>query len=184
MRNILILILLLIALSCQTDTTSQKINDDEKLEYISIRRTIYPIDTISRSLIREEYQDSIYRLSYLCFRQQDTLDEKFELPISNSKDVFYHLTDTSEYRLILLDEKMIRYVSNDYTVYKYLFDVKNADDEEMLYFFLPEFGIVIHKSAWWGNYDRLIDNGKVDDRDDIFFITEMIIFDSDFFHKY
>lgn len=53
----------------------------------------------------------------------------------------------------------------------------------MLHFFVPEFGIVINKSASWGNYDRLIDNGNKKDKDDLFFINEMIIFDSDFFHK-
>lgn len=184
MNNILNFILIIFIASCQTNNTSYDSLDNKKLEYIFVGRTRHLIDTVFKSLIENEYSDSIYRLTYRNFNQNDTLSQSFEFPLSNSLTTYRNLHDTSKYRLVLLDKKLIRYNSHDYIAYKYLFDDKNADDEEMLYFFVPEFGILINKSAWWGNYDRLIDNGDNTDKGDIFFLNEMIIFDSDFFHKH
>jgi hypothetical protein len=183
-RNIIFFILIIFIASCQTENTLHESEDKMELEYIFVGRTRHSIDTVFKSIIEKEFADSIYRLTYRNFNKNDTFNQSFEFPISKSLTTYHHLHDTSDYRLVFLDNKLIRYDSKDYTVFKYLYDDKNSDDEEMLYFFVPQFGIVITKSAWWGNYDRLIGNGNNADKDDLFFINEMIIFDSDFFHKH
>ncbi|NPV51727.1 MAG: hypothetical protein HPY60_11115 [Candidatus Methanofastidiosum sp.] len=183
MRRIIIYILTIFITGCQTNNSSLKTPDKKELEYCFINLHRHSIDTLFKTLIEKEYADSIFRLSYMNFYQYDTFNQRFEFPLSNSTNIYHNLRDTLENRLILCDKKLIWYNSNEYIVYKYLFDEPLADDEEMHYFFVPEFGIVVEKSAAWGNYLKLIDNGNNEDSDDILFINEMIIFDSDFFHK-
>ncbi len=72
----------------------------------------------------------------------------------------------------------------DYEIYKYLYDDPNGNDEEMLIFFEPQLGILIEKAAWWGNYYKLTDNGNSENSVELFYLTEMIQFDTEFFHNW
>lgn len=113
MRNIIFFILINLLVSCQINYTSHDSIDEQKLENIFVGQTRHLIDTIFKSMIEKVYADSIYRLTYTNFNQNDTFNQSFELPISNSLNTYYHLHDTSEGRLILLDNKLIRYNSKD-----------------------------------------------------------------------
>ena len=85
----------------------------------------------------------------------------------------------------LVDQKLIEFEGQDYIIYKYLSDDPDGDDEEMLYFYSPKYGILIDKAAWWGNYDKLTKFGTPEDNRIIFYLTEMITNnDKDFFVKW
>ncbi|MEZ4805196.1 MAG: hypothetical protein R2852_06870 [Bacteroidia bacterium] len=184
MKNLLLYVLIFFSLGCMSEPEKIESRGQNILEYIFVNRSRHYLDTLSRTLIKTKYSDSIYRLSYNKIRNGDTSEEYFEFPISNSKLTTSKLQNNSRNKISLLGEKVIHYDKLDYKVYKYLYDDENSFDEVMLYFFIPEFGMVISKAAWWGAYDKLVDNGKPDEKDDLFFITEMIAFDYEFFHKY
>ena len=182
MKNIIIIILFVS--SCTVKYSKQQNQNSNKLTYLFVGYTRHTVDTIYKSIINKEFSDSVYQITYRNFNLKEHCDKTFEFPLSNFKASFQNLRDTSNFKLSLLDTKTIHYQSSKYTVYKYLYNNKNYIDEETLYFFVPEFGIIIQKSACWGNYDRLINNGIESETNNLFYIGEMILFDSNFFHKW
>lgn len=169
-------VIVVIATSC---TSSNKRNELAKfpLEFVNIWRNGNPIDTIYKQMNSIEFKDSIYYLSYFEVEfDGDTTEQTYELPISNSKQTFKHLKDTSVYRLTYEGLRYFRY-DKEYIVYKYLYDSPSSDDEETNYYFIPEFGIVIIRSRAWGSYSRMISNSSSSDFDKIFYLTEKTVED-------
>ncbi len=165
---------LIIQFSCAKEEDKQQ-SGKMPLRFINISRQGGPIDTIYSRLDSSSFGDSIYNLSYTEIDYEgDTLRQVYELPISNSPKTFQHLKDTSEYRL---QYKGLRYIKYDrqYTVYKYLLDDPHGEDEEMNYYFVPEYGIVLIRSRAWGGYGRLVSNSEEQDFDKIFYLTEKIV---------
>lgn len=156
--------------------------DTFPLKFINIRRNGTKIDTIYKQLNSVYFKDSVYSLSYDELHFGDTINRSFEFPISNSRQTFGVLKDTSEYRLKFIGLKYIEYDAKVYVVYKYLFDMPEGDDEEMNFFFVPEFGIVLLRSAAWGSYERLINTSDSKVFDDIFYLNEQIIGNIDSFY--
>lgn len=70
----------------------------------------------------------------------------------------------------------------EYIAYKYLYDNPNGADEETNLYFIPEYGIVIIRSAAWGSYGRLISNSQRSDFEIIFYLTEKIVGDFNGFY--
>ncbi len=153
----------------------KQLSEKLPLRYININRQGGPIDTIYSRLDSKAFEDSIFNLTYTEIDYDgDTVRQVYELPISNSKETFLNLKDTSEYRL---QYKGLRYIKYDrqYTVYKYLLDDPHGEDEEMNYYFIPEYGIVLIRSRAWGGYGRLVSNSEEQDFDKIFYLTEKIV---------
>lgn len=173
--------LFLILIDCQSDAPVENtVQEDTKpqLTYVGVHRGGCPLDTVYKSLIKKEFVDSIYFLNYEEIHKNDTFLTKYMFKLNIP--VLDTLPEFEEFRPKLLGKKVIRYNNHTYTVYKFFDDIAGID-AEMLYFFVPEFGVIIEKLAWWGNYWILIDN---ENRDDIYFLTSMIMYDSDFFHKW
>lgn len=150
------------------------------LKYLLIKRR-GTVDTVYRELVSLKLVDSVYELSYKTkwgYGDNDPYMEKIRLPIGTKT------SPTTNGFIKMLDVKNIRYGNEEYKIYKFLLDDPNGADEETLYFFEPTFGLVIGKSAWWGNYDRLIETGNAQDNKTVFFLSEMIMYDSEFFKKY
>ena len=178
-KSKLLVILIIILLGCQEkDALNMDAEQAPKMKYLNIKRGGY-IDTTYRILTKNKLIDSVYNLTYQYINESDTISEYFSFPLYVDKG-----EDDSKDKFTLIGQKEIKYLEKSYAVYKYYIDLENADDLQMLYFFVPEFGVIINKSAWWGNYDRLIDNGKNEDADAIFFICEMILYDSEFYKNY
>ena len=137
------------------------------LKYLRIMRS-GSIDTIQRKIEQWVKNDSVAFISYK--QKSKNGDATYETTYRFSmKMEFDSLT-----QLRLLDTARFELDGNAYSIMKYLYDDKNADDEEMLYFYSPDFGILIFRSAWWGNYDRLLIS-KDNDKDRIvFYLIEMI----------
>ncbi|MEO9485464.1 MAG: hypothetical protein ABJG47_18535 [Ekhidna sp.] len=165
----------LVLASCQNSDNEQSNTNEHK--YLTVFRKGNQTDTLTKKLARLTFIDSVYNLTYT----EELDSQSYELPIAGVTQT------TAELGFKLIDKKSIYYEGDEptnYLVYKFLFDDPNADDEEMLVFFSPEFGILIEKAAWWGNYGKLVDTGNPSDKDELFFLTEMIMFDSDFFHNW
>ena len=160
----------------------QTLSKSPALSFIRISRNGHKIDTTYRRLNSIAFTDSIYHLTYTRVDSDgDTITENYELPISNSKRTRGLLLDSSDYRLRYQGLMHLTY-DKRYTAYEYLFDAPEADDEEMNYYLIPEFGIVIFRSRAWGGYERLISNGKQGDFDRLFYLTERIVGDFDGFY--
>jgi hypothetical protein len=168
MRVVTIILVLELLLSC----TKEKTNN---LEYIFIKRRGGYLDTLHRELIYSTRTDTFNTISYKTIWNSDTLKEEFKFP---TKSEFDTLTDFK-----LLDERSIYFGDREYTIIKYLYDDIHADDEETLYFYSPEFGVLIFKSRWWGNYDRLTRTGDNSRDIVVFYLEEMIANnDKEFFY--
>ena len=123
------------------------------------------MDTIYRETKYHFISDTMNIIIYRTIWNENDFKESFRFPKSENRIV----NDTR-----LLDEKTIEFEGNNYIIYKYLRDDPNGDDEEMLYFYSPKFGVLIDKSAWWGNYDKLRYFGNEEDNRIVYYLTEMI----------
>lgn len=151
--------------------------DSNELKYLTVFRNGRQTDTLTKKIINITFSDSVYNLTHVT--ELDTLN--YRLPIGNLTQEY------DELGFNLIGKKSFYYEGDDmidHIIYKFLFDDPNANDEEILLFFSPEYGILIDKAAWWGNYYKLIDTGNPNHTDELFFLTEMIMFDSDFFHNW
>lgn len=149
-------------------------------KYVLINRNGY-IDTVYRELISINLVDSVYEISYKTkwgYGEEEAFTEKHRLPIG------IETKGEADGFVKMLETKNISYGNKDYKIYKFLYDDPKGDDEERLYFFEPSFGFIIGKAAWWGNYDRLIDTGNETDNKTAFFLSEMILYDAEFFREY
>ena len=112
-------------------------------------------------------------ITYKTIWAENEYEESFEF--SKSKDRVVN-------NIKLVDQKIIDFEGQAYIIYKYLMDNPDGDDEEMLYFYSPRYGILIDKAAWWGNYDKLTDYGNPKDNRIIYYLTEMITNDDKDFY--
>jgi hypothetical protein len=154
-------------------TTSEKLD----LKYLLIMRSGF-MDTIHRKIEHWTKSDSFAIISYKeRYKNDDPYETTYKFSMKRELDSLTHFR--------LLDTARFELDGKTYAIRKYLYDDINTDDEEMLYFYSPDFGILIFKSAWWGNYQRLLisdDTGK--DRI-IFYLIEMIANnDNDFFYNW
>jgi hypothetical protein len=142
------------------------------LEYIFLRRNGM-MDTISRELLYNKHNDTFNIISYRTTWDKDVDQQEYKFAVKSEYD---SLTN-----FVLLDSTIIEFENKEYKVFKYLFDDKRGDDEEMFYFYSPDFGIISFRSAAWGNYDRLTKTGDVKNDRITFYLMEMIINDDNFF---
>jgi len=137
------------------------------------------LDTVQRRIQNWVENDSFAIITY---RERwpgdsDIYEQTYKFP---KKKEFDSLT---EYQL--LDTETFYFEERDYRIIKYLFDDKDADDEEMLFFYSPEFGILVFRSAWWGNYERLtVSDHKVGDRITFYLIEMIANNDKEFFFNW
>ena len=156
----LIVIVILIMFSC----SKRQVYIDNNLQYIFLKRSGY-IDTLHRNVKYHLKSDSTYSITYLTKRNNDQYEEIFTFP--TSKNDILNFTR-------LIDQKTIKFEEQEYIVYKYLMDYPNGEDDGMLYFYSPKYGILVSEAVSWGNYDKLTDFGNPKDNKVIFFLTEMI----------
>ena len=155
-------------------TTSEKLD----LKYLRIMRSGV-MDTIYRKIEHWTKNDSFAIISYKerFKNDEDPYETTYKFSMKRELDslTLFQLLDSVRFELD----------GRTYLIVKYLYDDKNADDEEMLNFYSPDFGILVFRSAWWGNYERLlISDDKEKDRI-VFYLVEMIANnDNDFFYNW
>jgi len=115
--------------------------------------------------------DTFYVVSY----QDEKNTIVIKLPIklkNNSKSIHW------------LDEKTVKTDQGNSRVIKYRYDEEIVDDEEALYFYSPEYGMILERSIVWGSYIRLmrIGNSELDQR--ILELTQAIQADTVFFTEW
>jgi hypothetical protein len=81
-------------------------------------------------------------------------------------------TRTQTLRLVL--EKTISFKDREYKVMKYQYDEKDGDDEESLYFYSPEFGIILFHWGTHRNRQRLVRTGNEQNDKIIYYLTDWI----------
>lgn len=165
MRVLIFLLLVLLLTSCDSKGPSS-------LEYIFVKKESGQLDTLHRELLHSMQTDSFNIISYRTTWSDDTFEEEFKFPISK-------LDSSNRYRF--LDETTIRVDDKEYRIIKYLHVDPFDSDGSMLYFYSPEFGVLIFKAAWWGNYDRLTRTGDKEKDRIVLSLEDLIIGNKDFF---
>ncbi len=152
---------------------SSKGQNLEKVSYLYLDRS-GEVDTINRIMTHNFLKDSTFHCAYINYfglRGNSSTDTTaFVLPVN---------TDTIDY-IWLGDIKRFYSRKRTYLIYKYQLDIPEGDDEEMLFFYNPEFGILIDKSIW-GNYTRLFHTNSIPLNQTAFYLCDKIISDEDFF---
>ena len=178
--NRLFIFFLIVFTACNSKNQDISQATDASRKYVYVDRDGY-IDTVYRELMSMSLADSVYEISYKTkwgYREKESYVEEHRLPIGTETK------GEADGFIKMLGIKNFSYGDTDYKIYKFLYDDPNADDEERLYFFEPTYGFIIGKAAWWGNYDRLIDTGNETDNKTVFFLSEMILYDAEFFRGY
>jgi len=91
------------------------------------------------------------------------------------------LNDTIELKYI--SKKEFNLENHKILIYKYFFDLDNNIDEELLIFFIPEYGIFMKKPYSWLGYSRLTDNENLERKELFNKICEIILYDNHFFRN-
>jgi hypothetical protein len=139
------------------------------------------IDTLRRKLIEQYETDSFFIVKYLEdweYYQGKILDEVIVIERRFPKDTS---TNTLEFGLVSLDS--IRFEGKYYKIYKY-YENPDITDAFMLYFYSPQFGVLIDRSVSWGTYSRYLYSDIPENDPTIFFLTEKIISDEKYFKGY
>ena len=139
------------------------------LEYLLSLRNGGDIDTIYMDIVARQSTDSFDIIKYKTewYKREDSpYEQEFKLPTT------IDTTGTETVRLVL--ERTIRFDDKDYKIMKYQYDEENGDDEESLYFYSPEFGIILFHWGTHRNSQRLIHTGDKQKDRIIYFLTDKI----------
>jgi len=130
MRVPLLLTVVIIALfSCN--------HDKNELQYLLSR--MGEIDTISMEIIDQQVNDSVSLIKYRVhgdkMRDNEPYEQEYQLP----REI--HCISQSYLRLVY--ERTIEFEGRDYSVLKYQLDIPDSEDEESVFFYCPDFGIIL-----------------------------------------
>lgn len=94
------------------------------------------------------------------------------------------LTEKDTIDLQFIDSRSINLPNASYDIFKFYYDVKDEIDEESLIFVAKDIGIILQRPVNGFGYLRLID--RDDNERDLIFrrLTELILYDRDFFIKH
>ncbi len=150
----------------------------DSLTYAAILRNSRT-DTTTKVLIENQRQDSKFTCSYVNFwsyRADEFSADTTTFIFPQNQDTLNH-THLFDTRIFKIDDRPVK-------VYKFLFDFPAGSDEETLYFYCIEYGILVTKSVAWGSYDRIIDMGDNGKTKVVQALVEQIISDEEFFTKW
>jgi len=151
-------------------------------KYLHFDEFNHKIDTISRVLIMNQRDDSVFKISYSNFwrikNKPSTDTILFTFPM-NSQIIKKGRIET---RLISI--KRIFAKGKTHEIFKYILDDPNGEDEEYFYFYSYDFGILIAKSGAWEGYDRIIEMENKEQTQVAFYLCDKIISDEDFLNSW
>lgn len=129
-----------------------------------------------------------YDWQYCCWWNKETvnLKEDYSFNLSDKKKAFqydYEEDSIVKNELLFIDSIEFTLIGNNYSVYKYLYDLDYSIDEEMLLFFSPEYGIIMKNSVAWAGYTKLLDYRTEKDKIILNKICEIILYRSSFFNN-
>jgi hypothetical protein len=80
-----------------------------------------------------------------------------------------------------LEDKIIKTNQTEFKIIKYEYDDKSSADEELFYFYSPEYGIILERSLAWGVYWRLAGTGNPKFDEIVKKLNQAIEADTEFF---
>jgi hypothetical protein len=145
------------------------------VEYLLSWTNTGDIDTIYAEILDRQISDTLDLIKYKFDPRQDSwtaYEEVFNLP--------KRLDSVSMNDVTLVDQKTIEFENEKYVVSKYYYDMVDGADEESLYFYTSEFGIILF---YWGTYrnsQRLIHTGDIQKDKIVYYLTARIENDCSF----
>jgi len=133
-RLLLILSLFIACVSCKYETNiTREIVVNSYLSDSLVRSFSLKVDVI------KDEECSIY-----IYSNKDSVTTIFSILKVCDSIAYYNNVECS-----ILEIKQYEVDKNKYEVVTYLFDVKHSDDEELLLFFHPEYGLLVEYSEHW-----------------------------------
>ena len=158
---ILFVLVIFLLISCTHDSNTKS------LQYIMAKRNSGFIDTVYMDIIDRQTTDSSNIIKYKVKRDiYSPYEGDYNLP--NKIDT------TSNAMVRFVCEKTIPFEDKQYRILKYQFDDPKSDDEESLYFYSPEFGIILFHFGTHRNSLRLIHTGDEQKDKIIYFLTDQM----------
>lgn len=153
--NYISLILILISFNCYSQSEYQ---------YQIFKRG--EIESTTFHVIQNNLVDSNYIFTYQQVYENKLFDTtELVLPIAN---------DTVDF-IWFVNRKSIYYGSKTYEILKFKLDDPGSDDEEMFFFYCPDFGVLLQYSIPWGNHSRLFSISDPEKDRIILFLCERIL---------
>jgi len=141
----------------------------ESMEYLLSWRNRGEIDTVYADIIERKSNDLTETLKYrFDSKQKGRPADEFEFILPKKLD------SIGTNSISLVYETTIEFEGKDYKILKYQFDDLGGSDEESLYFYTPEFGIILFHWGTHRNSQRLIRTGDVTKDKVIYYLTDRI----------
>lgn len=150
-------------------------HDQPSLEYILARRNSGELDTVYMDIIERQSTDSFNIIKYKVKwdnRSDSTFEQEYRLP---------NKIDSSSSAVVrLVYEQTVPFEDKEYKILQYQLDEPNSEDEESVFYYSPEFGIIMFKWGTHTNCQKLIHTGDVQKDKIIFILTDHVEHDYNF----
>ena len=168
-KYLTILLILILPLSLVAQTSC------DTVKYLFLGGLV-GIDTTQKIITTHEVDSMIFNICY-------------QLPEKNGQkdctECYKFNVTKRDQNLRFISSKSIAYeIGKSYRVYKFLYDDPNIADEEEMYFYTPEIGIILYTNLGWGGYGRIIDCNNLAMTQIAFVLTEKIITDEKFYNSW
>lgn len=140
-----------------------------QMKYLLSKRNSGEIDTIYTEILSRQSNDAVEIIKYRfdsrlkdspAYEQEFILPKRLDsVPLNNVSYVY---------------KKTFAFEGKEYTVSKYQYDLLESSDEESLYFYTPEFGIILFHWGTHRNSQRLIQTGNNKNDRVIYYLTDKI----------
>ncbi len=135
------------------------------------------IDTIKINVTKYNIQKDLK--FELCFDRYSFKDDK-----SNNR-CYVFSTENEIDHVKFISKKEVFLNNTPYSVYKFLYDDPNIQDEEEMYFYSPQVGILIRRNLAWGGYERIfLIKNSIEKTQIAFLLADKILIDSNFFNNW
>lgn len=152
-------------------------NEDSVAIFYCYEGGIIGQDTIRTTITKHEYKkDSPFELCYT----------QYSYKYQNSKDACYHFFVNGEINeMKYVSERYFMLNGASYRVYKFFYNDPNIEDEEEMYFYYQDIGVIIYKSESWGGYGRIFRIPNSEEKTEIaVLLGDKIMQDSVFFESW
>ena len=168
MKSVVYLLSSFFLFNCCTPAETEK-----SYTYLTIHRNNY-IDTVKWDLSVDYLNETD---SFFIFRGVENRRER-----SDSTTLYFpKFSETRDkYGFRLINSKTFTFEKQEFQVYKYI-SGESIGDGVTLSYFEPSIGMILHKSASWGTYLRLVKTEDTELDKIIFFLNDKIIANPSFF---
>ena len=148
------------------------------------------IDTIDKVMNLKKIDKNNFQIIYTSYFETTKYQREFKFQTGESPNAYRIKCEfdnellVDSVRLNFIDKLEIKLYDLDYTIFKFFYNLDYGVDEELLIFFVPEYGIIMEKPISWPGYTKLIDSENSENKKILEKFNEIILYNSGFFRDY